>query len=97
MEPLFPPKQETFCDTASTDESAADGCVIETDAVLIHPFASVTVTVYVPFESPDKFCVVAPLFHAYVNGAVPPVTVNVTVPLLPPKQETFCEAAAYTL
>ena len=37
-----------------------------------------------------KFCVVkAPLFHEYVNGAVPPVTVRLIEPVLAPLHTTF--------
>ena len=39
-----------------------------------------------------KFCVVEPPVQLYVYGAVPPLTVSVTEPLLPPLQLTFVVA-----
>ena len=44
--------------------------------------ASVTVTLYVPAESPIISSVVAVLLHSKLYGAVPPVTVKSTVPSL---------------
>jgi hypothetical protein len=46
----------------------------------VHPFASVTVTVYTPaLQIPVIDDVVAPVFHTYVYGAVPLVTLAVTL------------------
>jgi hypothetical protein len=39
----------------------AEGCVIVTDAVVVHPFASVTVTLYVPAPIDERSWLVAPL------------------------------------
>ncbi len=56
---------------------------------MVHPFASVTVTVYVPDANPVGSSWVVLLLHAYVYGAVPPVTVRLTEPVLFPKHKTF--------
>lgn len=50
----------------------------------MHPFASVTVTIYGPAQTPVTFHVVAPLLHKYVYGAVPPVELTVNVPVQEP-------------
>jgi hypothetical protein len=42
-----------------------------TDLVALHPLASVIVTLYVPAFRPVLFCVVLPLVHKKLNGAVP--------------------------
>jgi hypothetical protein len=58
-----------------------------------HPFASVTVTVYVPFANPEAVVPVPPDgFQLYVNPPTPPPGVTVAEPLLPPKQETLVVA-----
>ena len=59
------------------------GCVMIFVALVLQLFASVTVTVYVPATNPVLFCVVIPLLHKYCNGAVPPLTVRVILPLPP--------------
>jgi len=51
------------------------------DAVAVQPLASVTVTEYVPGATAAKSSVVAPLLHAKVKGATPPLTVRFTDPL----------------
>jgi hypothetical protein len=43
--PLFPPKQETFCETDNADESAAAGWVTVIAELATQLLASVTVTV----------------------------------------------------
>ena len=58
-------------------------------AVVVHPLRSVTVVVYVPVDKPFLFCVVMPPPQLYVYGRVPPLAVNVMVPLLPPLQLIF--------
>jgi hypothetical protein len=59
-------------------------------AVLIHPFASVIVTVYVPAVNPPAVTVVCKVgFHEYVYGTVPPAALTVERPLFPPLQVTF--------
>ena len=64
------------------------GSVTVAEAVVVQPLASVMVTLYVPAISPFISSVVAVLFHSKLYGAVPPVTVKSTVPLLPPLQLT---------
>lgn len=50
------------------------GSVRVADVVAVVPKTSVTVTVYVPAATEDKSSEVALLLHAYVYGALPPVT-----------------------
>ena len=76
----------------ATDE-AANLAVIVALAVAVHPLASVTVTLYVPAASALRFCVVAPLLHKYVYGAVPPLAVTVAVPSVPPIVVTGVDVA----
>ena len=62
-------------------------------AVAVHPFASVTVIVYVPAENPVPVALVPPIgVHAYVYGLVPPPPVTVALPLLPPLHNTLVDA-----
>jgi hypothetical protein len=85
---LLPPKQDTG--VAVAEAVTAVGCVTTAVADEVHPFASITVTVYVPAVRPVAVAVVWLLIdHRYVIGAVPPVAVAVALPLLPPAQETF--------
>ena len=60
------------------------GSVRIMDMVSVHPLESVTVTEYVPAGTLSRFCVVFPLFHRYVYGFVPPLTVKSTDPVLSP-------------
>ena len=46
------------------------------ELVALQPFVSVTVTKYVPSNKPLMSCVVAVVFHKYVYGLVPPVTLK---------------------
>ena len=55
---------------------------------MVHPLASVIVTVYIPSDLPIISCVVSPSVHKYEKGAVPPDTVKSTDPSDPPKQFT---------
>jgi hypothetical protein len=48
----------------------------------VHPFRSVTVTVYMPGIRLLIDAVVAPVFHKYVYPGLPPLTTAVAVPLL---------------
>ena len=67
------------------------GSVIVTLLDVVHPFASVITTVYVPA---DKFVFDAldpPTFHEYEYGAVPPEAVTIADPLLPPLHETLLD------
>jgi hypothetical protein len=50
-EPLLPPKQRIFTEEEMVAVSCV-GCVMVTVAVEVQPFASVTVTVYVPAVRP---------------------------------------------
>src|SRR6188474_327265 len=58
------------------------GCATVALAVCVQPLASVMVTLYVPAPRPLMSSVVAPLLHTKVYGAVPPLTVRSTDPLL---------------
>ena len=49
--------------TCVVDNVTGMGSVTVAIAVTVHPFASVTVTVYVPTGTPFKFCVTAALLH----------------------------------
>jgi hypothetical protein len=91
-EPLLPPKQETLV-VAEIVAVTCVGCVIFAVVVRVHPFASVTVTVYVPLANPDTVAPVPPDgAQVYVYPPTPPPGVTVAEPLLPPKQETFVVA-----
>ena len=60
------------------------GSVMLALAVALHPFLSVTVTLYDPATSPLGSSSVEPLLHKYVYGAVPPLTVKLMFPSLSP-------------
>jgi hypothetical protein len=86
--PFVPPKQDAF--TLVVVAASTGGCVIVTVCVIIQPFASVIVQVYVPIARPVAVALVPPVGnHAYVYAGVPPPTLTVAVPFDPPKQETF--------
>ena len=87
-EPLFPPLQLMFVFTTEL-ATTAEGSVMVTLDVLVHEFASDTVTVYVPAVTPVMLAVVADVFHANEYGAVPPDPLAVAEPLLPPLQLMF--------
>ena len=63
--------------------------LILTIIIAVQFLASVTVKVYIPPESPVKFCVVAPLFHKYVRGVVPLITVMFILPSDAPCEVTL--------
>ena len=63
--------------------------MITIEAVVVHPFASVTVTEYVPAVRFDKSSVVAPFDQRYVYAVVPPDTDKLAAPVELPKQRTF--------
>ncbi len=87
-EPLFPPLQVMlFCPEIKAVKAV--GCVIVTLVVRVQPFASVTVTVYVPAVNPVAVAAVCPPVQAYVYGAVPPLAVTVAAPVLAPLHNTF--------
>ena len=71
--PSEAPKQLTCVE--ATPRVITGGCVIVTDAVLVHPLLSVTVTVYVPAPRPLAVGVVCTgvVFQLYVKPADPPV------------------------
>ena len=87
-EPLFPPLQLMFVFTTEL-ATTAEGSVMVTLDVLVHEFASDTVTVYVPAVIPVMLAVVADVLHANEYGAVPPDPLAVAEPLLPPLQLMF--------
>ena len=60
------------------------GSVNVIDIVSVHKLASVTVTLYVPAIRLLISCVVAPVFHKYVYGFVPPFTFRSMDPVLFP-------------
>ena len=86
-EPLFPPLQLMFVFTTEL-ATTAEGSVMVTLDVLVHEFASDTVTVYVPAVTPVMLAVVAELLQAKVYGAVPPVALAVADPSDKPLQLT---------
>jgi hypothetical protein len=66
--PVFPPKQFTSVSANTLAVSGAAGCVIVMLRVSVQPFASVTVAVHVPAESPVAlvpFCA-GVVFHTVV-------------------------------
>ena len=75
--------------------TTAVGSVTVVLAVVVQLFASDTVTVYVPANSPLAVAVVAKVaelvevIHPKLYGAVPPEPLAVAVPLLPPLQLTL--------
>ena len=70
--------------------------VIEVTDVLVHRFASVTVTVYEPIVSPVTVIAVEPLFHVYVNVPVPPAAFTLTEPFELPHVDETEDALAVT-
>ena len=87
-EPSLPPLQLMFVFTTEL-ATTAEGSVMVTLDVLVHEFASDTVTVYVPAVTPVMLAVVAELLQANEYGAVPPDPLAVAEPLFPPLQLTF--------
>jgi hypothetical protein len=71
-------------------ESGAIGCEIKNVSDCEQPNASVTSTQYKPADKLDKVSFDAePLLQLIEYGEVPPVTVRIARPLLPPKHEAF--------
>ena len=60
--PFEPPKHDALESRVMLTLTAV-GSVIDTDAVSVHPFASVTVTVCVPAASEEAELVEVPLLH----------------------------------
>ena len=67
----------------------AVGAVMVVLPLMVQELASVIVTVYVPAPKLLTLVVVAPPFHAYVYGEVPPPGVAVTLPSVLPLQLGF--------
>jgi hypothetical protein len=65
------------------------------DAVPVHPLSSVTVTVYVPSNNPERSSAVEPLLHKYVYGDVPPEAVTLIFPV--PSSHSKVSPVAVTL
>ena len=65
------------------------GCVIVAVVDVVHPFASVAVTVYVPAVRLLRVDVVEPVFHKYEYPAVPFAANAVALPVAPPLHNTF--------
>jgi predicted metal-binding membrane protein len=98
-----PPVTVTFIDPSAAalhvtfaevfEAANAAGSVIVALVVVVHPFASVTVKIYVPGVKSDKSSVVLAeaSSHKYVYGEVPPVTVASIVPSAAPLHVTFTE------
>jgi len=93
--PLFPPEQFTAVVLMGDDGVAGPsggGSATVTGTVLLQPFASVTVTEYVPAVRPVAVALFPPVgLHKYEYGPVPLATVMDAVPSLPVKQETAVE------
>ena len=88
-DPLLSPKHATGVDVAPTVKG--QGSVTVALPVAVQPVElSVTVTLYVPAGT---LVALLPLLtfgnHWYTRAPVLPVTVKITVPLLPPKQGTL--------
>jgi hypothetical protein len=86
-EPLPLPLHKIF--TGVTVAVMAVGCVNVTDLTVVHPLASVIVTVYVLALSPVAVAVVCALLQRYVYGDVPPPGAAVAVPLVLPLHNIF--------
>ena len=87
---MFPPLQNTFtCEVVTA--ILLEGAVINTLALCdtVHPLLSVTVTTYPPMESPVAVAVVCPFVQEYEKVPLPPATIAVALPVLPPLQNTF--------
>jgi hypothetical protein len=88
MLPVALPKHNTFTFVV-VNVIGFCGCVIVALVVSVHPFASVTTTLYVPAAKFCGSCTVDPFDHTYVYGVVPPVGVKLMLPVLFPKHNTF--------
>jgi hypothetical protein len=86
MEPLLPLKQLTSVWVSPINIAGGSETVSVSEAW--QPFASLTVTLYVPAISPALSSVVGPSFQLKVYGAVPPLTVISIEPLFPSLQLT---------
>ena len=86
-DPSDPPKH--VASVADSNPVRSAGSVTMACVTPVQPFASVTVTVYVPAE---RFIIegdcAPPGFQSYVYGEVAPCALTVAVPSAPPKQLT---------
>jgi hypothetical protein len=81
--------QDTFVDEVMLEDRAV-GCVRLTDWICWQPLASVIVQIYIPAVLPVMEGEVPPEGdHEYVYEPVPPVTLMLAAPLLPPLHEMF--------
>jgi hypothetical protein len=87
-EPVKAPLHNTFV-VDGIDIANKLGCVIVALVDVVHPFASVAVTVYVPATRLLIVAVVAPVFHKYEYPAVPFDANEVAEPVEAPLQSTF--------
>ena len=92
IEPVLLPLQRTL--VAVADALNAVGSVTAALEVLMHPTASVIVTVYVPAHNPVTVDEVAPLLHEYVKGEVPPDIVTSAEPLHTPLHDILAVVKA---
>src|SRR5439155_665168 len=89
--PLVPPKQSTLTCALMLALDRKSGVEVVAVAVAVQRLASLTVTMYVPaprLVAVDPFCT-GLVFHENVLLPVPPLTLAVALPLLPPKQSTL--------
>ena len=83
--PVAAPKQDTFVDVPLT-RSGAVGPVNKRLPVAVQPFASTTVTLYVPIGRPEISSLVDPVFQLIKYGPTPPEMVMSMDPVAPLKQ-----------
>jgi hypothetical protein len=82
---LLPPLQETLVDDAKDAAKGVDPDATTAFFVTVHPFASVTVTEYVPAANPVAVAPVPPEGdQEYAYGAVPPEALTEALPLEEP-------------
>ena len=88
MFPVDPPLHNTFVAVNVRTGKVAGGLIVNV-AFAVQLLASVTVTVYVPAATPLIVLVFPPttaldeFLQTYVNGAVPPVVVELPDPFVP--------------
>src|SRR5690349_8101648 len=82
--------QETFSTTFAATTMEAGWFMVRVLTV-VQPFASVTVTVYVPEGMPERSLVERPLLQLNPYGETPPLTSVVAFPEDWPKQAASCE------
>ena len=90
--PVFPPLHNTGVEVV--DATSSVGSVTVALVVIVHPFASVTVTVYAPALSPLAVAAVPPDGdHEYVYPAVPLLATTLALPEFPPLHKTAVAVA----